>query len=105
MDPNTCDYIVELDLGENREPWVEAGLKHSRGQASSGGGAKADFTWSIIYSRPFLNAAHSPALTRAFFIPILEDRNVYGAYMVLKKHYFADDEDKGHPAQSGDVFT
>jgi alpha-1,2-mannosyltransferase len=43
-------------------------------------------SWRILWEAPFLDAARSPALSRAFFVPGWSSkRNVYGTYRVYGK--------------------
>ncbi|XP_041749319.1 alpha-1,2-mannosyltransferase ALG9 isoform X2 [Coregonus clupeaformis] len=70
VDVHQCHYLVDLDLETSapREPRY------------------ADNTdWSVIASKPFLNAARSSPLFRAFFIPFLsEQHTTYTRYVILK---------------------
>lgn len=70
VDVRQCHYLVDLDLETSapREPRY------------------ADHTdWSVIASKPFLNAARSSPLFRAFFIPFLsEHHTTYTRYVILK---------------------
>uniref|UniRef100_A0A8C7NS90 Mannosyltransferase n=1 Tax=Oncorhynchus mykiss TaxID=8022 RepID=A0A8C7NS90_ONCMY len=70
VDVRQCHYLVDLDLETSapREPRY------------------ADNTdWSVIASKPFLNAARSSPLFRAFFIPFLsEHHTTYTRYVILK---------------------
>lgn len=82
---SSCHYLVdtavdppeqELDekdiLRESREP------NYSRDIDS----------WEVIKSRPFLNAAQSPALYRAFYIPLLTERKCsYVDYNLLRNRH------------------
>lgn len=68
-DIDECDYIVDLDLPDQQETRWD--------------GAKG---WRKIFDAPFLDAAKSPVLTRAFYIPGLsESRNAYGKYQVFER--------------------
>lgn len=63
-----CDFIVDLHLADQaEEPY------------------SASPDWEVVWSAPFLDAARSPTLTRAFFVPKLVQRNVYASYEVLQR--------------------
>lgn len=40
--------------------------------------------WDRVACRPFLDAAHSPRLTRTLWIPGMHDRNSFGDYCLLR---------------------
>jgi alpha-1,2-mannosyltransferase len=66
----SCDYIVDLDLVHQNEPHYN--LQHEQ--------------WRVLFSAPFLDATHSPALPRAFYIPFYSaQRNTFAPYQVLKR--------------------
>jgi alpha-1,2-mannosyltransferase len=70
VDISKCHYVVDLDLEDQRE---EHYIEDTN-------------TWSIVAEEPFLDAAHSPTLARAFYIPgYSEERNVYGHYVALHR--------------------
>lgn len=63
-----CDFIVDLRLQDQAEEPYSALPE-----------------WEVVWSAPFLDAAQSPMLTRAFFIPRLVKRNVYATHEVLRR--------------------
>eukprot|EP01083_Nonionella_stella_P282701 961987_1 len=65
----SCDYIIDLDLSHQNEPHY---------------GELSEF--EVVSERNFLNAAESPSMTRAFYIPVLsEKKNVFSKYQLLKR--------------------
>ena len=47
---------------------------------------RTEARWVIVNEAPFLDAANSPTLTRAFYVPWWStDRNTYGSYRVYKR--------------------
>ena len=47
---------------------------------------RTEARWVIVNEAPFLDAANSPMLTRAFYVPWWStDRNTYGSYRVYKR--------------------
>jgi alpha-1,2-mannosyltransferase len=65
---NKCDYIIDLELQEEPPYYSEQD------------------EWQMIHRSPFLDAKHSPVLTRAFYIPIIsEQKNTFGDYCLLKR--------------------
>ena len=66
-----CDYLIDVDFG------VESSLE-PRYNTKSG--------WTSIKSFPFLNAAKSKTIARAFNIPGYSRKHVkYGTYHLLKR--------------------
>eukprot|EP00771_Trimastix_marina_P001671 gnl/Trimastix_PCT/2757.p1 GENE.gnl/Trimastix_PCT/2757~~gnl/Trimastix_PCT/2757.p1 ORF type:complete len:677 (+),score=129.70 gnl/Trimastix_PCT/2757:40-2070(+) len=74
VDVSTCDFLVDFDFPTQLEPHYLAD--------------KA--TWSIVDSRPFLDAPHSARLPRAFWAPSLSARFQqqgklqFGTYAILR---------------------
>lgn len=72
----SCDYIVDRDNGEvaEFEPRFTA----------------ASSEWDRVLCRPFLDSGRTPALYRAFYIPMLsESHTVYTEYCLLKRNVAA----------------
>lgn len=71
----TCDYMLDLDFPEHP---VEAPHEPRYAVQSE--------TWERTYCAPFLDARHSPLLTRTLWLPgsIWQDANSYGDYCLLK---------------------
>ncbi|KAL0477220.1 alpha-1,2-mannosyltransferase [Acrasis kona] len=69
---DTCDYIVDLDLENQKEDkYID------------------DDGFTLIYSAPFLDAERSPTLSRAFYIPFYSPKkNTFAEYHLLKKNKF-----------------
>jgi alpha-1,2-mannosyltransferase len=67
----------EDDGGDGEEGWVKTvSIRVERTEAR----------WVIVNEAPFLDAANSPTLTRAFYVPWWStDRNTYGSYRVYKR--------------------
>ncbi|XP_012987966.1 alpha-1,2-mannosyltransferase ALG9 isoform X1 [Esox lucius] len=71
VDIRQCHYLVDLDLETSapREPRY----------------AENTDNWTIIAYKPFLNAARSSPLFRAFFVPVLSEQHThYTRYVILK---------------------
>jgi len=62
-----CDFVVDLKLRDQKEAAFDT-LDE----------------FEVVFSAPFLDAANSPTLTRAFFIPVA-NRNVFGEYQLLRR--------------------
>ena len=68
IDVDECHYIVDQEFEGQAEPMY----------------SKMD-QWEIIWSKDFLDAPKSPALTRSFYIPRMSPlTNVYSKYLILK---------------------
>lgn len=69
IDVDQCHYIVDQEFVGQAEPMY----------------SKMDSQWEIIWSKDFLDAPKSPALTRSFYIPTISPKtNVYSKYLILK---------------------
>lgn len=74
IDVAQCHYIVDFDLESQNEPHY---YEHSA----------AGKRWEVVHQAQFLDAARSPRLSRAFFVPgEMQARNVYRPYQVLRRH-------------------
>jgi len=70
MDPSSCDYFVDLPMGEG-----EADVVDLRTQA-----------WEVVAEAPFLDASRSRQPWRSFHVPgFSTQRNVYAQYRLLKR--------------------
>lgn len=73
IDVEQCHYIVDQEFEGQAEPMY----------------SKLD-QWETIWSKDFLDAPKSPALTRSFYIPTVSPKtNVYSKYVILKNKNFA----------------
>jgi alpha-1,2-mannosyltransferase len=75
VDIDTCDYLLDLDFPEHpRESTLEPRY------------ATDTLAWERVTCVPFLDAAHSPLLTRALWAPGARWRelNEYGDYCLLR---------------------
>jgi hypothetical protein len=71
-----CHYIVDLDLGpgtENERDPRYTSIEHAA-------------SWEIVKRVPFLDAARSPSLTRALYIPggYSDEHNTFASYVLLR---------------------
>ena len=93
-----CDYVVEYappTRGEAAEdaaedaprPYLGKPRRDATGEVvAASPSLPADDSRTLLWEAPFLDAARSPALSRAFFIPGWSSkRNVYGTYRVYEK--------------------
>jgi len=65
-----CDYLVDLDLVDQKE-------EHFVDKTEE---------WEIVAQEPFLDNTKSPMITRAFYIPTLsEKKNTYASYLALRR--------------------
>ncbi|CAH0387165.1 unnamed protein product [Bemisia tabaci] len=69
VDPHICHFLVDLDNG------VDSELEPNYSAHSD--------DWLIVKSVPFLNAAKSNRILRAFYIPFLWNSNEFGSYNLL----------------------
>ncbi|ORX99359.1 hypothetical protein K493DRAFT_279646 [Basidiobolus meristosporus CBS 931.73] len=74
IDVGQCDYMIDVDYPSRavnpEEPRYAADTQH----------------WTKYYCQPFLDQANSPSLTRAFYIPSLDQTsNQWGEYCLLEK--------------------
>lgn len=69
IDVDECHYIIDQEFEGQAEPMY----------------SKFHDKWEIIWSKNFLDAPKSPALTRSFYIPNVSPKtNVYSKYLILK---------------------
>ena len=74
MDVSTCHFLVDLDSPPDGATDLEPRF------------SAAKDVWKSVYSEPFLDAAHSHPLLRAFFIPFVSAaKNSYLDYHLLKR--------------------
>ncbi|TFK56717.1 glycosyltransferase family 22 protein [Heliocybe sulcata] len=75
---HTCDYLIDLDFPEHP---VEA--PHEPRYAAD------DLAWERVHCAPFLDARHSPVLSRVMWMPGEKWRaqNSFGDYCLLKNKY------------------
>ena len=71
-----CHYIVDLDLGpgsENERDPRYTSIEHAA-------------SWEVVKRVPFLDAARSPSLTRALYIPggYSDEHNTFASYVLLR---------------------
>ena len=92
MDISTCHYLVDLDFP-----------KHPVSSELEPRYITDTENWDRVHCAPFLDAAHSPLLTRALWLPgkMWWDQNSYGEYCLLKKRglFEAHDEVVIDPAE------
>lgn len=73
MDVASCDYLIDVDFPAHpAEDTLEPRYA-----------VQAD-VWDRVACKPFLDAAHSPRLTRMLWIPGMQQRNSYGDYCLLR---------------------
>jgi hypothetical protein len=75
VDISTCDYLLDLDFPE-----------HPRESALEPRYAAGHPNWERIACLPFLDAQHSPVLSRALWLPgeRWRSQNSYGDYCLLR---------------------
>merc|ERR1719424_1171009 len=77
VEVNDCDWIVDLELTDQKEP----SYVNRTGENST-----HTWTFSRVYSAPFLDASKSPSLTRAFCIPYISHwKNTMARYLLIQK--------------------
>ena len=76
VDINSCQYLIDLDYPE-----------HPRSSDLESRYAVDQENWERVHCAPFLDAAHSPLLTRVLWAPgeWWKSQNSYGDYCLLKK--------------------
>lgn len=88
IDPNSIvpeGWVEEATFEEFEQEPLEGG------EEGSGGVVRIQVErtlarWVIAYEAPFLDAANSPAFTRAFYVPWWSaNRNAYGSYRVYRR--------------------
>ncbi|KAI0375445.1 glycosyltransferase family 22 protein [Pilatotrama ljubarskyi] len=86
-DVSTCDYLLDLDFPQHptqaaHEPRYVADEK----------------TWERVACQPFLDAAHSPLLTRTLWMPgeLWQQRNEYGEFCLLRHRANVSKKEKEH---------
>lgn len=75
MPIESCDYLVDLDFP-----------KHPVSSHLEPRYAVDNETWERVLCLPFLDASHSPLLTRMLWLPgsWWQDKNEFGDYCLLK---------------------
>ncbi|KAF8585144.1 glycosyltransferase family 22 protein [Ramaria rubella] len=76
VDVSTCDYLIDSDFPHNSPPTSVHEPRYAVDAA----------TWNRVVCVPFLDASHSPLLTRTLWLPIPQwsQQNSYGDYCLLK---------------------
>jgi alpha-1,2-mannosyltransferase len=74
-DTNRCHYVVTMSTSPSENCWwLDGDILGDPAQ------------WQVMREERFLNAAESPSLTRAFYIPfITSKRNSWSSYVLLKR--------------------
>eukprot|EP00741_Cyanophora_paradoxa_P018248 tig00021043_g17621.t1 len=83
--PSSCHFIVDLELPSDGDDWRRAGGP-----------------WRVAFAAPFLHAARSPGLARAFYVPGLSPRtNAFVRYVLLRNEALLPSRDSNAGAGSG----
>ncbi|CDO73179.1 Glycosyltransferase Family 22 protein [Trametes cinnabarina] len=87
VDVSECDYLLDLDF-----PLHPARSAHEPRYVAD---AK---TWERVECQPFLDAAHSPLMTRTLWMPgeIWQRQNEYGEFCLLRHRANVDKKEKAH---------
>ena len=87
VDVDSCDYLLDLDFPQHpregpHEPRYVADEK----------------TWARVTCQPFLDAAHSPLLTRTLWFPgaLWQQENSYGEFCLLRHRANVARKEKEH---------
>ncbi|KLO13752.1 asparagine-linked glycosylation 9 protein isoform a [Schizopora paradoxa] len=91
----SCHYLIDVDF-----PKHPATSKYEPRYTSD------EANWERVECRPFLDAASSPMLTRAFWTPLKrwQDLNSYGDYCLLKRKDFLSKPDPDHKSFIRQIF-
>lgn len=75
MDVDTCDYLMDSDF-PLYPVWTALEPRY----------AMDNSTWERVYCDPFLDARHSPIMTRALWLPVpqWQELNSFGEMCLLK---------------------
>ncbi|KAF9245824.1 glycosyltransferase family 22 protein [Melanogaster broomeanus] len=87
----TCDYLVDLDF-----PKHPSSSKHEPRYAVD------EDTWQRVTCLPFLDASHSPLLTRTLWVPGAwwQSKNEFGDYCLLKNRERVDKKERDFLART-----
>ncbi|KAI8981227.1 glycosyltransferase family 22 protein [Trametes punicea] len=87
VDVSQCDYLLDLDMPLHPSPSAD----EPRYVAD-------EETWERVTCRPFLDAAHSPLLTRTLWMPgtVWQRRNEFGEFCLLKHRANVSRKEKAH---------
>lgn len=87
MDVSACDYLLDLDF-----PLHPAQAAHEPRYVAD------EQTWERVECQPFLDAAHSPLLTRTLWMPgeLWQERNEFGEFCLLKHRANVAKKEKAH---------
>ena len=89
---NACDYLLDLDFPKH----PQVGAREPRYVADTE-------TWERVSCQPFLDARHSPLLTRTLWFPgeLWQAQNEYGEFCLLRHRANVAEKEREHTLRRG----